>query len=357
MQVGFIAGFQNPPQWRRSWREHYAETMELIEFAEELGIDYVWLTEHHFAEDGYSPSVLPLAAHVAARTERIRIGTKALLLPLYHPVRLAEDIATVDQLSGGRFEPGCAAGYRAEEFAGLGVSLKERGRRMEEGLGILRAALTGEPFSFEGECWSVPRAHVVPPPVQRPLPIWAGARTRAGIRRAARHECHFQYADFSAERAREDWEIYAQCHRELGRDPADFRAVSVCTMFLHEDSARAWQLAGPHVLYQQNLYRRWFSLAADRPDDRDRYKPLGSVEELDDAAFLIGDPGECIERIRAFCATVHITDFSFWMHMPGMDPAVSRASLELFAREVLPELRRLGSDWTGRAKSGQEVVA
>ena len=129
MQFGLIYDFRNPKRWERPFPALYAEQLEQIAYAEQLGFDSVWITEHHFVEDGYTPSVLTMAAAIAVRTRRIRIGTWVLLLPLHHALRVAEDAATVDILSGGRLDLGMGLGYRVEEFAALGVDRRQRGRR------------------------------------------------------------------------------------------------------------------------------------------------------------------------------------------------------------------------------------
>ena len=111
MQVGTILGFQNPDRWRTAWPQVYADGLRFAAEADELGLDEVWLTEHHFADDGYCPALLPVAGAIASRTRRIRIGTKVLLMPFHNPLRLAEDAAVVDLLSAGRLDLGIAAGY------------------------------------------------------------------------------------------------------------------------------------------------------------------------------------------------------------------------------------------------------
>ncbi|MBI3801929.1 MAG: LLM class flavin-dependent oxidoreductase, partial [Deltaproteobacteria bacterium] len=111
LSFGLWYAFRNPPQWRRSYQDIYAEIIDQIVWAEGIGYDDIWLTEHHFADDGHAPSPLPQAAAIAVKTKKIRIGTGVLLLPLYHPVRVAEDGATIDILSGGRFELGVGVGY------------------------------------------------------------------------------------------------------------------------------------------------------------------------------------------------------------------------------------------------------
>ena len=116
-----------------SVRDVYRGELDLITDAEELGFDTIWLTEHNFADDGYSPSIIPLAAATAARTERVRIGFTLLLLPLHNAIRVAEDIATLDVLSGGRIDVGLGQGYARHEFAGYGVDRSERLRSLRGG--------------------------------------------------------------------------------------------------------------------------------------------------------------------------------------------------------------------------------
>ena len=129
MDFGLHMPFRNPPIWHRPYADLYAEHLTHIERAEELGYDTVWLTEHHFSEDGYSPSLIPIASAIAARTQRIRIGTAVLLTSFHHALRLAEDAALVDILSNGRFDLGLGAGYGQVEFDGYGVRMSDRDRK------------------------------------------------------------------------------------------------------------------------------------------------------------------------------------------------------------------------------------
>lgn len=350
MKVGVIGGFQNPHEWRIPWNDLYSRTLDFVQFAEQVGLDQFWLTEHHFASDGYSPAVLPLAAAIAERTNRIRIGTKAMLLPFHNPIIVAEAIATVDILSGGRIDPGFAAGYRVEEFSGFGISPSHRAGLMEEGIRILKLALAGDSFSFHGRFWSIDNAQILPPPIQQPVPLWMGARTVKGIQRAARLGCHFQFSDFTVARAMQDWRIYRDALLDNGRDPNDYRAVGVCTLYVDEDPERAWYDAAPHLMYQQNLYRSWFQAAGDRPEDAIDYAPLRDMSELRSPDFLVGEPSVVLERIRAFHKQVPFTDFSFWTLLPGMDHRKAMRSLELIAKEVLPGIRALRSEASSEAK-------
>ena len=170
MRFGLVYDFRNPAQWRKPWEEVYAGLLDQIAMADELGYDSIWLTEHHFVEDGYTPSPVPLMAAIAARTRRVQISTDILILPLYHPVKLAEDIATIDAISNGRVMLGVGAGYRDEEFEAFGTSRRERGRRMEEGVAVLRGCWADGPFSFHGKHYMYSNIDVTPKPVQKPHP-------------------------------------------------------------------------------------------------------------------------------------------------------------------------------------------
>ena len=150
VQFGLWYDFRNPRQWRVPFESFYRSILDQIVAAEELGIDSVWLTEHHFCDDGYTPSPLVLGAAIAERTTRLRIGTNLMLLPLHDPIRLAEDSATLSLLSGGRFDLGVGMGYRQVEFDAFGRSLTNRPSLLEEGVEVIRRAWSGEPIDFVG---------------------------------------------------------------------------------------------------------------------------------------------------------------------------------------------------------------
>src|SRR5438128_8585999 len=150
MKFGVMFDFRNPGQWRRPDALLYKAQLDEIVRLDELGYDNIWLTEHHFVDDGYNPSVLPLAAAIAVRTSRIRIGTFVLLLPFHNPVRVAEDATCVDIISNGRFDLGIGQGYRAEEFAAFKQRRPERSARLAEGVELIRRLWTEERVTFEG---------------------------------------------------------------------------------------------------------------------------------------------------------------------------------------------------------------
>jgi alkanesulfonate monooxygenase SsuD/methylene tetrahydromethanopterin reductase-like flavin-dependent oxidoreductase (luciferase family) len=338
VRVGTIIGFQNPPRWRTDWPALYAQGLDFAVAAERAGLDEVWLTEHHFAEDGYCPALMPVAAAIAARTTRIRIGTKVLLMPFHNPLRLAEDAAVVDLISGGRLDVGIAAGYRHEEFAGFGVDRSERAARTREGIEILENALSGEPFSYQGRFQSFDAVQVTPPPVQRPVPIWVGGRSDKSLQRAAAAGHHLQLADFDPELCAADVATYAAALEEAGRDLADHEVAAVASLLVDEDGDRARRAAAPHLHYQQDQYQRWFAAAGDRTTDM----PAASAADRPlPPGCLAGTPEQVLAAIAAMYERVPFTHFSFWTLLPGLDPAIARRSLELFAERVMPELKAL----------------
>lgn len=148
IRFGLWYDFRNPVPWRQPSDRLYREILDQIAWADNNGFDDVWLSEHHFIEDGYLPSILPIAAAVAARTKEIRIISGVLLMPFHNPVRLAEDIAVVDVMSGGRLELGVGVGFKHEEFESFGVPFKERGARTNQSLEIIRRLFGGETVTF-----------------------------------------------------------------------------------------------------------------------------------------------------------------------------------------------------------------
>jgi probable F420-dependent oxidoreductase len=325
ISLGLWYDFRNPSQWARPAATLYAETLEHIAYAERLGFDNIWTSEHHFIDDGYSPSLLPLCAAIATRTTRARIGTNVLLLPLHDPVRIAEDAATVDILSNGRFDLGVAAGYKREEFTGMSISRKTRAGRMDEAIEVLRRSWAGGAFSFDGRHYHYSDVNVTPKPVQQPMPLWVGGFSEAAVRRAAR-------VGDGLLAAANVIPTYLDELTRVGKAHQPTRiALSLPWAIVSNDPERDWERYGEHLLYQGKRYAQWFTAAGMDIFDR---IPESVREIRDRGADLIVTPSRAAEIANRIVRTLPVTHLYWWATPPGVPPKTLYESMELLARQL-----------------------
>ena len=188
-KFGLALSFQVHQGLGEPWDKSYREGVELAAEANRLGFDALWVSEHHGEADGYCPSPVVACAALAVAAPNCRIGQAVALAPLHgHPLRLAEDLSVLDNLSGGRVEIGLGQGYRPAEFEMFGWPYARRTTAFEESLDILGLAWRGERFDYEGRTYKVKGGLLRPPPVRPgPLPLWIGAAAPAARARAVRH--------------------------------------------------------------------------------------------------------------------------------------------------------------------------
>jgi alkanesulfonate monooxygenase SsuD/methylene tetrahydromethanopterin reductase-like flavin-dependent oxidoreductase (luciferase family) len=344
MNFGLLMAFRNPPPTKTPFTEIYRKHLDLAVEAEELGYDSIWLTEHHFVDDGYSPSLLPIAAAIAARTKKIRIGTFVILLPLHNPIRVAEDAATVDILSNGRLDLGFGQGYRVPEFTGFNLARKERGPRLEENAEIVRRLFTEKNLTFNGRFNQIAGATLTPGAVQRPHPpIWLAARGPKSIARAARNGYHLMGTG-----GVDQQQTYDAALREAGRNPKDYHIAQLRTVFVAPRRAAAWDAAEAGAHYIMSCYGKWFAEANDLPGDAGFGANLPPVKKLRNAEtaalfgepLIIGTPDEAITMIEDYQARSRVTHLVMATVLPKTDFKKASASLRLFAKEVMPHFRR-----------------
>ncbi|MEM7542798.1 MAG: LLM class flavin-dependent oxidoreductase [Pseudomonadota bacterium] len=338
MRFGIAEDFRNPHQWRRPFNELYDDLFGQVRYAEELGFDHVWLTEHHFTEDGYNPSLLPTAAAIAAQTNTIRIGTFILLLPYQHPVRAAEDIANVDIISNGRFDFGAGQGYSYHEFNTLCIDRKTRAQRLYEGLDIYKKLFTEDRVTYDGKYTKIEEAFLSPRSIQQPYPpIWIGARGPKGIKRAAENGYHLM-ATFGPDPA----PLYIETLKENGRDPKDFKVCQLRMIYLADSEEQAWDECQHHLWHLLEFYQDIVEEAKDAEGD-ENFIPVNKPEDMRDSilkdVFMIGTPQQVADKLDAFANDFVCTDLVTYMQFPGLDVAKGSRSMELFAKEVMPEFR------------------
>ncbi len=325
MNFGLLMSFRNSSRNELSYSELYRRHVDLCVEAEELGFDTIWLTEHHFVEDGYSPSMLPLAAAIAARTKRIRIGTFVLLMPLHNPLQVAEDAATIDVLSNGRFDLGLGQGYVPREFAGFNIPREERSRRLREGVEILRRVFTEDNVTFEGKSYAVRDVTLYPKPVQRPHPpIWIGARSRSATERAGRNGYHL--AGIGAEQA----QIYRAALRAGGHNPDEFNIAELCFGYIAGKKEKAWD-EGEFALHH---------LLTPGDENFARVPPVGELRNASSLGFgaVIGTPDDLVAKIEQMEG--YATHLALGLALPGIEPKKIRASMKLVSEKVIPHFRR-----------------
>lgn len=305
-------------------RELYAAALDMCAWADEQGFSTIGLSEHHGAADGFLPSPLVMAGAVAGRTRRIPINVSALLVPLYDPVQVAEDLAVLDLLSGGRVSVIAGMGYRPEEYAGRGLDFSQRGRLLDEGLAtILACWRDGEIDRGRG------RVAVTPAPCSRPHPIlMVGGSTARAARRAARLGLPFAPSVADPEL----FGVYEQACAEHATPSFVVSPGEPAGIFVSEDPEATWKEIGPYVLHDAVTYASW-----QRAGQRAYAHAHGrSIEELRrEGKYRVLTPEECLRQAEAKGerAAFHLPPL-----VGGTPPAIGWKSLELFAEKVMPHL-------------------
>lgn len=308
---------------RRS--ELYSTALDMAAFVDERGFDAISVSEHHGTEDGFLSSPIALGGCIVGRTRRVRVGVVALLLPLYDPIKLAEDLAVLDLASGGRFAITAGIGYRPEEYAMLGKDWAGRGRLMDEGLEALVGAWSGEPFEWKGQS-----VRLSPPPLTRPLPpVMVGGASKLGARRAARFGLPFQPSVNTPEVLQE---YIDECGRRGIETPILLPPGSGETIIVSEDPERGWAEHGRHLLHDAMVYASW------QPANHRSavHSDAKTVEELrSEGRYRILTPDQCVERARERGA---LCDFVLFPLCGGTPPELAWASLQLYVDKVLPRI-------------------
>jgi alkanesulfonate monooxygenase SsuD/methylene tetrahydromethanopterin reductase-like flavin-dependent oxidoreductase (luciferase family) len=330
------------PHMRPS-EDMYEQVTQWAILAEHLGYDSVWFAEHHFSSYGYIPNPLLMAVKIAQVTERVRLGTAVLVLPFWNPLRVAEDIAMTDQLTGGRLEVGVARGYQPYEFTRFGLSMDDNRDRTDEGLEVILRALAEDGFEFHGRYFDIPETTIFPKSRQKPRPpIWLAAHTRETFDIATRLGLKVITTNSGRpiEVLEEGWSWFQESRREHGLEgPADFAVQQQLCIAPTDQLARAQM---EHFLY---AFRQVSHLRAGTQHVVKGYsQPLPvegepSLDEIFESRTLSGSPATVRAKLNAYQQVCGITALNCTFQLGGMEPETVTRSMRLFAEDVMPAFR------------------
>jgi alkanesulfonate monooxygenase SsuD/methylene tetrahydromethanopterin reductase-like flavin-dependent oxidoreductase (luciferase family) len=326
----------------------YKDLVTYAQQAEQMGFDAIGITEHHFWYDGYCPSLLPVLAGLARQTNRIRLLTNALLIPMHDPLRIAEEVALVDVLSNGRLTLALGIGYRPEEFAGLGWQKRGRGMRAREAIRFLRQALSSEDrFSFHGKFFNYDDVRIVPKPIQKPHPpIWFAA---GGAETTAYWTGHAGLNFYAGTASTVEWakqlrDKYFEGARAAGRDIKTLRIGLVRDVVIAETMEEAKAIVDRELMpvYQEQLIGFGFILDEKGEPLRDLPETHPAYQALLDS-FIWGTPEKVMREFEKF-VDLGFTTFMTRMFGTVWNMPKQIEMMELFSKRVMPHFRQLGKE-------------
>jgi alkanesulfonate monooxygenase SsuD/methylene tetrahydromethanopterin reductase-like flavin-dependent oxidoreductase (luciferase family) len=347
MDFGLFFLMQRDEAW--SEQAVYDSALEQLLAAEPLGYRSVWIAEHHFNDYGLCPAPPVLAAFVAARTRALRLGMGVSLLPLHHPVDLAEQLAVLDVVSGGRLDVGIGRGGTLQDYQTFQSDRADARARVEEGIALMQQSWRGTPFDFRGRFHSAERLHVRPRPVQQPHPpLFIAANSEDSVRSAARLGLPTLSSFFvPVDELRRRHQLYREIAREAGRTPAEIEALErqawgmrvVHVAPTREEALRA--VEPPFMGYQRKMaVLRSDGAGGTVPNsfDRSTLRLRSFAEYLATGWALIGSPDEVREDLRRYLDTTGYRRVLLLMALPGLDTGPALRSMRMFAEHVAPAL-------------------
>jgi alkanesulfonate monooxygenase SsuD/methylene tetrahydromethanopterin reductase-like flavin-dependent oxidoreductase (luciferase family) len=321
----------------------FDEQLEQVRWARDAGFDAVFASQHYLAHPFQYLHPLPVLARVLAEAGDMRIGTSITLLALPSPVDVAEQLATLDVISGGRLTVGAGLGYRDVEFDAFGVPARQRLRRFLDNLDLVRRLWTQDEVTFDAGNAVLDRVPIALRPVQRPHPpIWMAGHTDAAIRRAARRGLPWIAAAAHVDDTylQHQVKVYRDACDEFGHHDLDLPVLQ--ELYVAPTDEQALEVVRRSLALKYRAYQQWGQdsiLPADQSFDRD-------FDELRQGRFILGDPQTCLDRIHTLFDTAGPTHLLLRMQWPGMTQQEVMSSMQLFATEVMPALQRAGGKET-----------
>ena len=334
MRFGLGLAVQHAPDDDQAAR--FREHLEQVRVARDVGFSAVWASQHFLSQPFTYFQPIPTLARLAADAGEMTLGTGILLLPLFQPLDIAEQMATLDVITGGRTILGVGLGYRDDENAAFGIDPRTRVGRLVEGVEIIERLWMGEPVSYEGRHFQLRDVRLSLRPVQRPRPrIWVAANTDAGVKRAARiGDAWLMNPHTTLPSLARQLALFHEARAASGRPRAtDIPLIKECVVA--DTSATALADARPYLEAKYRAYQQW---------QQDKALPEGetfdlSFEELARDRFNVGDPARAVDEIQRYQATLGVTELSFRVQWPGMPQATVLRTIKLLGDKVLPKLR------------------
>jgi natural product biosynthesis luciferase-like monooxygenase protein len=352
MQFGMLHLFENPIGKSEHTIVH--EQLALMRAAEELGFDSVWPAEHHFSEYGYCASPALSLAAIASETKTLRLGTGVVVLPLNHPLRVAEDFAMLDLMSNGRVDLGVGRGYQPMEFGCYGVDLRHTRQMFDEGIQVLRQAWTQERVNFQGTYYHFTDVPVRPKPLQQPHPpIWMACLSPETFALAGRYGFHLLYGTvfgLPPDKAQARMQDYGRGLREGGHDPATRRRAALMMIYVADTMEQAQREFAEPVLWYYRTIAKYIAPpkgAAPVPtyEMYTQTRDLAATASWDDLlhrkAVICGNADYVVEEITRVQEKYGFTDLLCWTRLGGLDHRKVLRSMELMQTNVFPHLRPL----------------
>jgi alkanesulfonate monooxygenase SsuD/methylene tetrahydromethanopterin reductase-like flavin-dependent oxidoreductase (luciferase family) len=319
-------------------RPRHADDLALACRAEALGFDCVGKAAHYSSRPYQMVQQIPFLAQVTALAPRVRLLCGVALLPLHKPLDLAEQLATLDVMSGGKLIFGAGLGYREVEFKAFGTTSRDRVRRFEENLAAIRRLWTEESVTMTGSHFELDDANCSVKPVQRPAPpIWIGANADAGIRRAARiADAWFINPHNRLETLERQMDLY---RRELDRcgKPLPAELPMMREVFVAGSRAEAVRLARPWLEEKYRAYSIW-GQDKEMPGS-DRFDV--GFDALMADRFLLGTAADVADQLAALCRRIECNYLLVGVHLPGMPNSVALEQMQILAEEVFPAIRQV----------------
>jgi len=336
LRLGFFVTNQYLPG--ESMLDKIQDSVEQVRAARDAGFDLICTGQHYLAAPYQMSSSLPLLARLAAEAGGMAVAATVILVPLHNPVELAESIATLDAICGGKFIFGVGLGYREEEYTAFGIQRGERVGRLREALEVMRLLWTQDEVEFQGKYYQVPRCTPATRPVQQPHPpIWVAANNDAAIRRAANWGYPWIINPHATvPMVAEQWAKYKETLVQSGNPMPDTLPM-MRELYVAEDRETAYVESEPYLAPKYQAYASWGQDKA-LPGEENFNIPY---KELAKDRFLLGSPEEVVQEIRRYEYELDANYMIFRMQWPGMAQAQVLRQIELLGQEVIPRVKRV----------------